>query len=277
MDNLFTKIYKSLFITFLMISSASAKSFNSDSTNHVPLRTYKETRVSPSQNNQNQALSCPAPFSLGNIQQRRDVYKARDLDGNEHITGYGPWVETSRNCHRNITQNQTLSCPANQRGTWTQVRNYIEYYNGNVGGDTGWQTNVNTCDYYFIETRYNYTSGACPASYAGSTTLRQSYDYWSDGSSRNVSGWVTSANNCVPAVVEFVTPNEFFNPPRKGRDFGRGQTYGPYTVTSQGITMTLYYNIYSVVQGKRYVCTGQGGMLGMIHVDTKTMVILHQT
>lgn len=90
----------------------------------------------------------------------------------------------------------------------------------------------------------------CPAGQIG-TGIQQSrvcvFDYtagvW------NCTAWQTVSSDCQPAAVVFNTPSQHFVPPLSGTGYfaGQEQTYGPVSVVSQGVTMTLTYHVY--VQG----------------------------
>lgn len=207
------------FISFTSYAVEPNINLNEDSTHHFSLRTYKDARIKPFQTEETQSVACPVPFNLGNIQQRRDVYKAIDLDGKEQINGYGPWVENSRNCHRTVNQSQTLSCPANQSGSWIQSRSYTEYYNGSIINDTGWRDSTKTCDYYYLSTGYDYNYLACPDGYIGSNIQARSYQLYSDNSRRNYSGWYTYSYTCAPSPKK---SGYTFLVQTKGVGFGAG-------------------------------------------------------
>lgn len=61
--------------------------------------------------------------------------------------------------------------------------------------------------------------------------------------------WVEQSRDCVPIVIEFITPTEDMVPPIGGST-GEGsasQDYGPYTVPNGSYSMTLTFNGYNEV------------------------------
>lgn len=140
-----------------------------------------------------------------------------ELDGNRYFVG--PYYNTRTNsfefqiCWTPIytgptyvgqaTEDQNLACPpAQPSGSIVQRRTYDLYSDGSRQNVSAWNTIVNSCVAVKNQTNTVSRVNGCPAGQIGSITQLQTYDVWSDGTTRNYSGWYVSNNTCsFPAYV----------------------------------------------------------------------------
>lgn len=139
--------------------------------------------------------ACPSN-QTGTITERRR-YKVTDSDEIIEDTG---WVETARTCAfymlESLLETRTQECAANQTGLITEQRSYEAWSDGTSRNHGNWYTVSNTCSFFLVSTATEYENASCPANMQGSITRQRTYEMWSDGSPRNYSAWVESANSC---------------------------------------------------------------------------------
>lgn len=173
--------------------------FNKDSTFKETLLPWNIATSEEFTNIQNRTLTCSGTYPIGNILEQR-TETLRTLINGEVVTTYSPWTEITRDCRTNIQENKNVACPANQHGTHSQKRNYVQYYDGRIVNDTGWSTVSNTCNYYLVSNGSETRKVGCPAGQTGAHNQRRTFQNWSDGSKRNYSGWATTSNTCKAAI-----------------------------------------------------------------------------
>ena len=94
----------------------------------------------------------------------------------------------------------TKSCPAAQpSGIINTKQSYDVWSDGSIRNVSGFKEISRTCTPIYVRTDYDYGTKSCPAAQpSGIINTKQSYDVWSDGSIRNVSGFKETSRTCVP-------------------------------------------------------------------------------
>lgn len=144
-----------------------------------------------------------------------------------------------------VTCTRTIACPAGQTGTITQA---ISVNGNNVGcsANNYWgnaREISNTCvaaapvvsfSYY----GYTNSTQACPAAQPqGVINTQQRYEVWSDGSTRNPSGWYETSRTCVAI---------------KSRTDTQSRSYTCPASQSGSITQNRAYDVWSDGTTKNY-------------------------
>jgi len=173
-----------------------------DSTYRYDLLPWNSAFADEVNNIQNRTLACAGTYPIGNIYEER-IETVKTLINGEPVTTYSPWNEITRDCRTNILETRNVACPANQRGTHSQRRTYVQYYDGRIINDTGWQTTSNNCDYYYVSTGSQTRNVGCPAGYTGAHHQSRTFQNWSNGTIRNDSGWITTSYTCQPPKYHY--------------------------------------------------------------------------
>jgi hypothetical protein len=97
------------------------------------------------------------------------------------------------------TQDQAAGCPADRpSGYILQRRTYEVWTDGSARNFGGWYNVADYCSAVGLYTTTRDNAVGCPAERpSGYILQRQSYEVWSDGSTRNFSAWYNVADYCV--------------------------------------------------------------------------------
>lgn len=144
-----------------------------------------------------------------------------------------------------VTCTRTIACPAGQAGTITQS---ISVNGNNVGCNANnyWgnaREVSNTCVAVAPVVSFSYygytdSTQACPATQPqGQINVQQRYEVWSDGSTRNPSGWYETSRTCVAV---------------KSRTQTDSRSYSCPASQSGSITQTRTYDVWSDGTTKNY-------------------------
>lgn len=182
---------------------------------------------------------CPStqPSGVINIQQSYEVWS----DGS--IRNASGFKEISRTCAaiyvRTGYDNGTAACPATHpSGIITTKQSYDVWSDGSIRNVSGFKEVSRTCAAVYVRTDYDYGTQVCPAAQpSGIINTKQSYDVWSDGSIRNVSGFKETGRTCVAIKTETKTQNRDNSCPA-------GQT--------GKVTQTRTYDVWSDGSTKNY-------------------------
>ena len=182
---------------------------------------------------------CPStqPSGVINIQQSYEVWS----DGS--IRNASGFKEISRTCAaiyvRTGYDNGTAACPATHpSGIITTKQSYDVWSDGSIRNVSGFKEVSRTCAAVYARTDYDYGTQVCPAAQpSGIINTKQSYDVWSDGSIRNVSGFKETGRTCVAIKTETKTQNRDNSCPA-------GQT--------GKVTQTRTYDVWSDGSTKNY-------------------------
>ena len=182
---------------------------------------------------------CPStqPSGVINIQQSYEVWS----DGS--IRNASGFKEISRTCAaiyvRTGYDNGTAACPATHpSGIITTKQSYDVWSDGSIRNVSGFKEVSRTCAAVYVRTDYDYGTQVCPAAQpSGIINTKQSYDVWSDGSIRNVSGFKETGRTCVAIKTETKTQSRDNTCPA-------GQT--------GKVTQTRTYDVWSDGSTKNY-------------------------
>ena len=182
---------------------------------------------------------CPStqPSGVINIQQSYEVWS----DGS--IRNASGFKEISRTCAaiyvRTGYDNGTAACPATHpSGIITTKQSYDVWSDGSIRNVSGFKEVSRTCAAVYVRTDYDYGTQVCPAAQpSGIINTKQSYDVWSDGSIRNVSGFKETGRTCVAIKTETKTQSRDNSCPA-------GQT--------GKVTQTRTYDVWSDGSTKNY-------------------------
>ncbi|WP_189658733.1 hypothetical protein [Pseudomonas amygdali] len=137
-----------------------------------------------------------------------------------------------------VTCYRTIACPAGQTGTITQ---WISVNGNNVGCNANnyWgnaRESSNTCRVaapavMFSYYGYNNSTQTCPASQPqGVINIQQNYEVWSDGSTRNASGWYETSRTCVAIKSRTQTDSRSYScPAGQSGSITQSRTYEVWT------------------------------------------------
>ena len=182
---------------------------------------------------------CPStqPSGVINIQQSYEVWS----DGT--IRNASGFKEVSRTCAaiyvRTGYDNGTATCPATHpSGIITTKQSYDVWSDGSIRNVSGFKEVSRTCAAIYVRTDYDYGTQVCPAAQpSGIINTKQSYDVWSDGSIRNVSGFKETGRTCVAIKTDTKTQSRDNSCPA-------GQT--------GKVTQTRTYDVWSDGSTKNY-------------------------
>ena len=159
--------------------------------------TYTETKYDYG----TQACPPTQPNGIINTKQSYDVWSDGSI---RNISGF---VETSRTCAPTYVRTDfdyaTDSCPAAQPGGIINTKqSYDVWSDGSIRNISGFVETSRTCAPTYVRTDYDYATDSCSAAQPiGIINTKQSYDVWSDGSIRNISGFVETSRTCAPTYV----------------------------------------------------------------------------
>ncbi|MQU01780.1 hypothetical protein GHO34_15955 [Pseudomonas sp. FSL R10-2245] len=170
----------------------NAKQTANTCVNSAPI--YKETKYDYG------TEYCPAaqPSGIINTKQSYDVWSDGSI---RNVSGF---KEISRTCTpiyvRTDYDYGTEYCPAAQpSGIINTKQSYDVWSDGSIRNVSGFKEISRTCTPIYVRTDYDYGTEYCPAAQpSGIINTKQSYDVWSDGSIRNVSGFKETSRTCVP-------------------------------------------------------------------------------
>lgn len=183
--------------------------------------------------------SCPAthPYGFINMQQTYELWS----DGSKrNLSGF---KEVSRTCAAIFVRmgydNTTQVCPSTQpSGVINIQQSYEVWSDGTIRNASGFKEVSRTCAAIYVRTGYDNGTATCPATHpSGIITTKQSYDVWSDGSIRNVSGFKETGRTCVAIKTDTKTQSRDNSCPA-------GQT--------GKVTQTRTYDVWSDGSTKNY-------------------------
>lgn len=152
--------------------------------------------------NQN-SYTCPADYPSGYYLQRRSY----DVWSDGSIRNISAWANVESHCSAVFVRmgydNGTQVCPSTQpNGVINIQQSYEVWSDGSIRNASGFKEISRTCAAIYVRTDYDNGTAACPATHpSGIITTKQSYDVWSDGSIRNVSGFKEVSRTCAAVYV----------------------------------------------------------------------------
>lgn len=98
----------------------------------------------------------------------------------------------------------TKTCPSDKPdGVINTKQSYDVWSDGSIRNVSGFQETSRTCAAIYVRTDYDYGTLTCPSDKpSGIINTKQSYDVWSDGTIKNVSGFFETGRNCTPIKLK---------------------------------------------------------------------------
>ena len=177
----------------------NAKTTANTCVNSAPI--YKETKYDYG------TKSCPAaqPSGIINTKQSYDVWSDGSI---RNVSGF---KEISRTCTpiyvRTDYDYGTKSCPAAQpSGIINTKKSYEVWSDGSIKNVSGFKEISRTCAAIYLRTNYDYGTSYCPVTQPrGIINTKKSYEVWSDGSIKNVSGFKEISRTCTAIYLRTET------------------------------------------------------------------------
>ncbi|WP_147478593.1 hypothetical protein [Pseudomonas amygdali] len=135
--------------------------------------------------------------------------------------------------------NSTQSCPPTQpQGIINTQQRYEVWSDGSTRNPSGWYETSRSCTAIFSHYGYTNSTQTCPATQPqGVINIQQRYEVWSDGSTRNASGWSEKSRTCVAI---------------KSRTQTDSRSYSCPASQSGSITQSRTYDVWSDGTTKNY-------------------------